>query len=100
MIQRRTQTAAYWQQEFTLSRKDVQYLYGLVLDGGRPMNEALLARQLMERHVKQEEEAIRAELMKAGNPDYAGLRELFKIHFGPFDRVVFDQGLRKIGLDG
>ena len=64
MIQRRTQTASYWQQQFTLSRKDVQFLYGLVLDGGRPMSEALLARRLIERHVKQEEETIRAELSK------------------------------------
>ncbi len=64
MIQRRTQTASYWQQQFTLSRKDVQFLYGLVLDAGRPMNETILARHLIERHVKQEEEAIRAELSK------------------------------------
>jgi hypothetical protein len=64
VIQRRTQTASYWQQQLTLSRKDVQFLYGLVLDAGRPMNEALLARHLIERHVKQEEETIRAELSK------------------------------------
>lgn len=32
-------------------------------------------------------EAIRTELMKQENPDYAALRELFKIHAGPFDRL-------------
>lgn len=31
--------------------------------------------------------AIEAELMKQENPDYAILREFFKIHFGPFDRL-------------
>jgi hypothetical protein len=64
VIQRRTQTAMYWQQEFTLNRKDVQFLYGLILDAGRPAGESLLARQMMERHIKQEEETIRAELSK------------------------------------
>lgn len=64
MIQRRTQTGTYWQQQFTLSGKDVQFVLDLILDAGRPMGEALLARRLIERHVKQEEETIRAELSK------------------------------------
>lgn len=32
-------------------------------------------------------EALRTELMKKDNPDYAALGELFKIHMGPFDRL-------------
>jgi hypothetical protein len=39
------------------------------------------------RQVYSKNEALQAELMKQENPDYAALRELFKIHIGPFDRL-------------
>jgi hypothetical protein len=64
VIQRRTQTATYWQDQLTVSRKDLAYLYGLILDLGKPMDTAALATALVERHCQQEEETIRAELSK------------------------------------
>ncbi|MEJ2208629.1 MAG: hypothetical protein P8129_06285 [Anaerolineae bacterium] len=64
MIQRRTQTATYWQEQFTISRKDLAHLYGLILDLARPMDTAALAEALIERHCRQEEETIQAELSK------------------------------------
>lgn len=64
MIQRRTQTASYWQEQFIVSRKDLAHLYGLILDLAQPMDTAALAKALIERHCRQEEETIEAELSK------------------------------------
>jgi hypothetical protein len=62
VIQRKTQTATYWQEELTLSRQDLAHLYGLILDRASPMDTAMLAEALIARHCRQEEEAIEAEL--------------------------------------
>ena len=64
MIQRRTQSADYWQEQFALTKKDEAYLYDLVLDGGKPVSTAVLAESLIGRHCRQEEELIEAELSK------------------------------------
>jgi hypothetical protein len=64
VIQRRTQTAQYWEEEFDLSDKDAAYLYGTILDGAKPVSTAFLAETLIGRHCRQEEELIQAELSK------------------------------------
>ena len=64
MIQRRTQTADYWQEEFALAKKDEAFLYDQILDGGRPVSTALLAEALIGRLCRQEEDLIAAELSK------------------------------------
>lgn len=64
MIQRRTQTADYWQEQFTLAKKDEAYLYDLILDRGTPVSTDVLAEALIGRHCRQEEELIEAELSK------------------------------------
>ena len=64
MIQRRTQTAEYWQRYFSLTDEDVSYLYSLVIDAGKPVSTANLAREVIERHCRQEELLIQAELSK------------------------------------
>lgn len=64
MIQRRTQTASYWQEQFTISRKDLAHLYELLLDLASPQELVTLAEALVDRHCRQEEETIRAELSK------------------------------------
>ncbi|NIV28204.1 MAG: hypothetical protein GWN58_01460, partial [Anaerolineae bacterium] len=64
MIQRRTQTAEYWQEEFTLVKKDEAFLYDHILDGGKPVSTAVLAEALIGRHCRQEEDLIEAELSK------------------------------------
>jgi hypothetical protein len=53
----------------------------LIVKAARYMDEIFL------RQVYSKNKAIRTELMKQENPDYAGFRELFKIHMGPFDRL-------------
>lgn len=64
MIQRRTQTAEYWQEQFEVAEKDRNYLYGLILEGGQPVEMSSLALAVIERHCRQEEEVILAELSK------------------------------------
>lgn len=64
MIQRRTQTESFWQEEFDFSNEDISYVYDLILDNGKPMSTAALAQAVMERYVRREEEANRAELSR------------------------------------
>lgn len=64
MIQRRTQTAAYWREQFAPTEKDVSYLYGLILEGGKPVSISALAQAQIELHCRQEEAVIGAELSK------------------------------------
>ena len=64
MIQRRTQTAEYWQEQFALVKKDEAFLYDQILDGGKPFLTAVLTEALIGRHCRQEENLIEAELSK------------------------------------
>ena len=64
MIQRRTQTAAYWREQFAPTEKDINYLYGLILDGGKPVSTSVLAQSLIDQHCRQEEAVIGAELSR------------------------------------
>jgi hypothetical protein len=64
VIQRQTQTATYWQEQFDVASADAGYLYGLVLDGAQPVPMAVLACTLIEHHCRQEEGLIQAELSK------------------------------------
>ena len=64
VIQRRTQTAVYWQEQFTLSEKDIGHLYGLILDEAKPIATATLAQEVIARHCRHEEEVIQQELSK------------------------------------
>jgi hypothetical protein len=64
VIQRATQTASYWLEEFDLSQRDLGFVYDRILDEGRPLTTAALAQAVMERQCLEEEESIRAELGK------------------------------------
>jgi hypothetical protein len=64
VIQRRTQSAQYWQEQFSLTDKDVGFLYGLILDEAKPVATRQLAQAMINRHCRQEEELIQAELSK------------------------------------
>ena len=62
MIQRRTQTAGYWQEQFALVKKDEAFLYDQILDGGKPV----LTRfdRGVDRAAAGREDLIEAELSK------------------------------------
>ncbi len=64
MIQRRTQTAEYWREQFAPTEKDINYLYGLILDGGKPVSTSVLAQALIDQHCRQEEAVIGDELSR------------------------------------
>jgi hypothetical protein len=64
VIQRRTQNEQYWQEQFTLSNKDVSFLYGLILDEAKPLSTSVLAQAVIKRLCRQEEELIQTELSK------------------------------------
>ena len=63
MIVRETQTAAYWQ-EFVVDDRDLDYLYGLFLEGERPRTSDDLALSLMRRRCEDEEALIKKELAR------------------------------------
>ena len=62
MIQRRTQTATYWVEEFEVDADDVGLVYDHILDLGRPVSSTQLAQMLIERRCRQDEQSIRAGL--------------------------------------
>ena len=64
MIQRKTQTAVYWQEQMTVSRQDLDYLYDRILDAAKPLPTTVLAQMLIDRHCRREEDMIQAELSK------------------------------------
>ncbi len=62
MIQRRTQTAAYWEEEYEFGATEVGRVYDQILDLGRPVSSEELANLEIERLCRQEEESIRVGL--------------------------------------
>ena len=62
MVQRKTQTPTYWQQQFVVDADDIEYLYSLLLEKNQPQPTENLALAVVKRHCQEEELAIRAEL--------------------------------------
>ena len=61
MIQRKTQTAEYWQ-DFTLTQADVDFLHTLMLDAEQPLSTRALALALVTERCRHEETELRAGL--------------------------------------
>ena len=64
MIQLKTQTAEYWQEDLVIDDQDLEHLYGLILEGGVPQTLDQLTLALMEWRCRSEEATIKAELEK------------------------------------
>lgn len=64
MVERKTQTATYWQNQFAIGADDIEYLYSLVLERNQPESIESLALAVVQRHCQLEETAIRAELQR------------------------------------
>jgi hypothetical protein len=64
LAQRKTQTAAYWQDQFKVAADDIEYLYSLLLEKNEPQSVESLALAVVQRHCQLEETAIRAELQR------------------------------------
>lgn len=64
MIQLKTQTVEYWQEDLVIDDQDLEYLYGLILESGAPRTLDQLTLALMEWRCQREEATIKAELEK------------------------------------
>lgn len=64
MVQRKTQTSKYWQEQFVVDADDIEYLYSLLLESNHPRTIENLALAVVQRHCQVEEMAIRTELQR------------------------------------
>ena len=64
MLQRQTQTASFWQDQFEVSADDLEFVYNLLLDTQTPQKLEDLSRLLIEEHIRQESAKIDSELSK------------------------------------
>ncbi len=64
MAQRKTQTAAYWQEEFKPDNQDIEFISNQVLEFTRLFTLDEIAMALVKRHCDQEEMATRSELQR------------------------------------
>jgi len=81
VIQRKTQTAEYWQ-GFTLAPSDIEFLHNLLLDAEQPMPTRALAEALIGEHSRREEAELRAELGR-------GVVYQPKKRFALGDKIIF-----------
>ena len=65
MIYRQTQTAQYWN-EFAIKPEDAEFIYGALLEEGRPQRATDLARKLIVQRIERENAALRRQLSGAG----------------------------------
>lgn len=65
MIHRQTQTAEYWN-SFSIKPDDADFIYGILLEEGKPQRAVELARKLLHHHVERENAALRRQLSGTG----------------------------------
>lgn len=119
MLQRQTQTATFWRDQFDVTADDIEFLYNLLQDAQGPQTLAQLATALIEEYLRQEDLKIRTELAKGAVympketfsvgqkvvfpaldfvvGEVVGLREGQNPEFGDFNviKVNFDEGQRE-----
>ncbi len=64
MLQRQTQTATFWRDQFDITNDDIEFLYNLLQDTQGPLTLVQLTTALIEEYLRQEETKIRSELAK------------------------------------
>ena len=64
MLQRPTQTAAFWRDQFEVTEDDVEFLYQLLLEGQKSMTLADLSKSLIHEYLRRENTRIEQELAK------------------------------------
>ncbi|MEZ4612997.1 MAG: hypothetical protein R2838_22610 [Caldilineaceae bacterium] len=64
MLQRPTQTAAFWRDQFEVTAEDLDFLYDLLLDAQAPKSVKELAIALIDEYIRRENAKIEAELSK------------------------------------
>ncbi|MFN8492091.1 MAG: hypothetical protein U0350_31100 [Caldilineaceae bacterium] len=64
MLQRPTQTAAFWRDQFDITSEDLEFLYNLLLDAQTPKKLSELALALVQEYIRRENTKIANELSK------------------------------------
>lgn len=64
MLQRQTQTAAFWRDQFEVSAEDLDFLYTSLLDSQSPQRLSALAEALIQEYIRKENSKIETELTK------------------------------------
>ena len=64
MVQRQTQSAAYWTTAFQVTRSDIEYLFSQFLEEEAPLSNRELALALIRYRLTQEEEKLRKQLAR------------------------------------
>ena len=62
--QLKTHTQAYWQNEFTTSHEDLEFVYSLLIETGAPLTTTQIAQALIEQRLDSEINQIRANLRR------------------------------------
>jgi hypothetical protein len=81
VIQRKTQTAEYWQ-GFSLTDSDIEFLHNVLFEADEPLTTQALAQALVAERVRREETELRAELGK-------GALYQPKNHYSIGDKLLF-----------
>ena len=64
VLLRRTQTASFWRDQFSLSSEDLDFIHGLILDAESPMTTGLLALRMIQEYQRRETARMESELRK------------------------------------
>ena len=64
MLLRRTQTASFWRDQFSVSSEDLDFIHGLILDAESPMTTSQLALHLIREYQRRETARMESELKK------------------------------------
>jgi len=67
VTQRQTQTAFYWEDNFTVEEADIEHLYNILLEGETPLSSDELVLALIRRRMEREERAIQQQLYHGGS---------------------------------
>lgn len=64
MLQRKTQTAAFWRDQFEISEEDLDFFHDLILDATAPLNNEQLALRAIQEYQRRETSRMESELSK------------------------------------
>ena len=64
VLLRRTQTASFWRDQFSVSDEDLDFIHGLILDAESPMTTSQLALHLIQEYQRRETARMESELKK------------------------------------
>ena len=64
MVQRKTQSLAYWQDQFSISQQDIEFVYNRLVETGQILGLDDIAITFVQRHCEAEELASRSELQQ------------------------------------